>query len=416
MSPITRAAASALLASACAVVTGLDGYRVDGEAAPSTSSSSGALPDAGFAADVVVPVTDGGSLPPTCTAGQVACTGTIANTCVDGAWEATPCEQTCKDGVCDVYPSCRSATGSGCGASALSCCASRPVPGGTFNRRNDTTLPATIGAFELDVFEVTVGRFRAFLEAGGATQASPPVPGSGAHPKLAGSGWHVEWNQRLAIDVATFKPQFKKDKSTWTDAPEGNEHLPIDNVTWLEAFAFCAWDGGRLPTYAELGFAATGGSEQRFYPWSSPPDRKTLSNLPAVEAAFDCNFKAPARSCSTTCTGCGLEDIAPVGSLPAGAGKWGQLDLAGNVAEWTLDLSDPPSEARPPPVCNDCAVFLTTDPEKAVIADKQFRAEFYALGGAWDGPANDLTTSRWEHHRYDDRRDTQGFRCARDAR
>jgi formylglycine-generating enzyme required for sulfatase activity len=29
--------------------------------------------------------------------------------------------------------------------------------------------------------------------------------------------------------------------------------------------------------------------------------------------------------------------IAPVGSAPAGAGKWGQLDLAGELWEWDLD-------------------------------------------------------------------------------
>ena len=55
------------------------------------------------------------------------------------------------------------------------CCASLPIPGGTFNRSNDPIYPATISPFDLDRFEVTVGRFRAFIQAGTATQARHPT-------------------------------------------------------------------------------------------------------------------------------------------------------------------------------------------------------------------------------------------------
>ncbi|WP_437529260.1 SUMF1/EgtB/PvdO family nonheme iron enzyme [Sorangium sp. So ce726] len=46
---------------------------------------------------------------------------------------------------------------------------------------------------------------------------------------------------------------------TWTDAPAANEDKPIVCATWLELFASCAWYGGRLPTQAEMNYAAAGG-------------------------------------------------------------------------------------------------------------------------------------------------------------
>ena len=63
------------------------------------------------------------------------------------------------------------------------CSAAMPIPGGTFFRSYDTasdamypstSYPATVSPFRLDRFEVTVGRFRQFIDAGMGTQANPP--------------------------------------------------------------------------------------------------------------------------------------------------------------------------------------------------------------------------------------------------
>ncbi|WP_437951836.1 SUMF1/EgtB/PvdO family nonheme iron enzyme [Sorangium sp. So ce296] len=91
------------------------------------------------------------------------------------------------------------------------CCESLLVPGGTFARSYDgvdyldRSCPATVSDFYLDKYEITVGRFRAFVNAGMGTQASPPGDGTGAHPKIPGSGWSSAWNTKLPPNTAALK-------------------------------------------------------------------------------------------------------------------------------------------------------------------------------------------------------------------
>lgn len=183
----------------------------------------------------------------------------------------------------------------------------------------DKTHPATLSAFRLDLYEVTVGRFREFVNGGYGTQAKPPGVGTGANPNQAGTGWQSAWSSSLPMTTDALKAQLKCAASvqTWTDTAGAKEYKPINCVSWYEAQAFCIWDGGRLPSEAELNYAAAGGSEQRVYPWSSPATSTTISSSYAVYNGAS---------------------IATVGSKsPTGDGKWGQADLAGNLREWTFD-------------------------------------------------------------------------------
>ena len=276
-----------------------------------------------------------------------------------------------------------------CGPSGdQSCCGAQPVPGGMFFRSYDMAIdglfpnmtnPAMVSSFSLDTYEVTVGRFRQFVEAGFGTQASPPIAGTGGHPNLAGSEWSATWNSQLPADTATLIADLACNTfQTWTAAPGANETKPINCAPWYVAFAFCIWDGGYLPTEAEWNFAAAGGTEQRAYPWSMPADVTTL----------DCSY-ADYQACPA--------GISNAGALsPQGDGRFGHADLGGNVWEWILDYQ---AAAYQTP-CTDCA-NLTASGSRIV------------RGGSFvSTPANLRASDRFQYaptaHN-----DNVGIRCAR---
>lgn len=286
-----------------------------------------------------------------------------------------------------------------CGPGANeSCCPAEAVPGGTFNRSYDGTVaypdpenPATVGPFVLDVYEVTVGRFRAFVNTGLGTQESPPVAGTGEHPRIPGSGWEAGWNANLVTTTAELVNGIKCNAigQTWTDNPGLNENKAMNCVTWFEAMAFCIWDGGYLPTEAEWNYAASGGSEQRAYPWSNPSNALTI----------DCDYanyriNSPA---GTHCVNGTTGSLNRVGSeSPKGNGRWNHADLAGNAYEWTFDWYD--SSYQNP--CDDCAALIPTT--SRVIRGGSFSGLATSLRAAL---RNDVDPSYRDIY--------FGFRCAR---
>ena len=100
---------------------------------------------------------------------------------------------------------------------------------------------ATVAAFVLDRFEVTVGRFRRFVA---AFDGTPPVANAGAHPLIEGSGWRPEWDASLPSDRPTLVASLKCDPSlrTWTDQEaELEDAPPLDaRVGALRSVSMCS--------------------------------------------------------------------------------------------------------------------------------------------------------------------------------
>jgi sulfatase modifying factor 1 len=318
-----------------------------------------------------------------------------------------------------------------CGLNKESCCTNYEVTGGPFYRTYDVDYmvaddfwvapdggatglgdPATVSTFRLDKYDVTVGRFRQFVKAWNGGSGFIPRAGSGKHTHLnggsglvdvggpadAGTVYETGWNASDDSSIAPTDANLGCDPyATWTVEAGSHENLPINCVSWLEAYGFCIWDGGFLPSDAEWGYAAAGGIQERTYPWGS--DDPGTENQYAI---YGCYYPsgAPGFMCS------GVSNIAPVGTAPRGAGLFLQLDLAGELRQWTLDWFSnyAPSNAdggiAP---CADCANLTGT-------VGRVIRSGDFAEGSS-------TLLAPYRDFFYDapdgDRDPGVGFRCAR---
>jgi formylglycine-generating enzyme required for sulfatase activity len=135
--------------------------------------------------------------------------------------------------------------------------------------------------FFVDVHEVTVARWKAFVTA------------TDTHVKSTETSRHFE-------DPAS-------------------QLLPAAEIPWAEAKRYAAWAGKALPTEAQWEKAARG-TDGRLYPWGDEPPT-------AAHGHFGLDGKRPRL-------------YVPVGGFPLGASPYGALDMLGNQYEWTCDYKN----------------------------------------------------------------------------
>jgi len=248
------------------------------------------------------------------------------------------------------------------------------ITGGVYPIGADTAAHrVTLAPFLIDAYEVTNGRFAAFLNTLDVTTTGTDVAGPDADRLWGGSSG----NPRAFIEMDDSDARIAVAGGRLAAAP-GAADRPVPESTWRGARAFCAWRGARLPTEAEWEAAARG-MAGRTYPWGEAP--------PTPERAV---------------YGRARGQTDPVGSHPEGATPEGVFDLAGNVAEWTSSLFRPypydPSDGRENPDADGERVTRGGDHVFDVGADK-LTAIFR------DGFSRD--PGRGHRH--------IGFRCAKDA-
>lgn len=256
------------------------------------------------------------------------------------------------------------------------------IPGGTFSMGTDDAFPyeapmhqVTVKPYWMDVTEVTVGQFDAFVKATGYKTEAEQLGWSGVFDVDKG-----EWTKGDGADWR--HPEGPKSTAT------PNE--PVVHVSYADAEAYARWAGKRLPTEAEWEFAARGGKEGWKYPWGNELAPKGMMVANWWQGVF------PEKNTGED----GFVRRAPVASFQPNG--YGLYDVAGNVWEWCSDWYDPDYYARSP----------KDNPKGPESGDERV-----LRGGGWMCSLNycqGYRVAARNHTPSDSGLNNLGFRCVRD--
>lgn len=223
-------------------------------------------------------------------------------------------------------------------------------------------VQVNIDPFEIEETEVTNAQYVAFLN----------WMGPGSHANGCSGQLCVEVSTTDANSPITFD-------SLNYDVSPAAAVLPVINVTWFGAQAYCEAIGRRLPTEAEWELAARGRTGNR-YPWGDEWDvTYARTNRPDPNNV----------------------GVVAVRSYNINVSPFGAIDMAGNAAEWVADWYDPNAYRQ----IQGGAV----NPDGPATG-----VERVVRGGGWDTPP---FFSRSVHRQSQPPTETQlwlGFRCAAD--
>jgi formylglycine-generating enzyme required for sulfatase activity len=190
----------------------------------------------------------------------------------------------------------------------------KSLPGGGYDESGNQESGSNLPLFYIAKYETTVSMYTDYLN----------------ETSREGTGWNkrMSSSNRCGIVQNGASPNF-----TYS-VKQGRQNYPVTYVSWYDSATFLKWCGLRLPSEAEWEKAFRGGiyldgdkskqrknhMPERKYPWGN--------ELPNAEGAYRCNYDGEDD---------GFPYTAPVGSFSKFNSPYGVCDMAGNVAEWTLD-------------------------------------------------------------------------------
>jgi formylglycine-generating enzyme required for sulfatase activity len=169
----------------------------------------------------------------------------------------------------------------------------------------------TLSPYYIGKYEVTNGEYFDFVKDNGYKDSSYWSP----------DGWKLIKELNMTHPI-----HWDSSETPWSNYQYSNqERMPICNIFWWEAEAYCKWlskktgDNYSIPTEAQWERAARGSDPGRRFPWGNTNDFSKYNDVGFASSSYY---------------------MKVVGSYPSGKSYDGCYDLSGNALEYCKDWYD----------------------------------------------------------------------------